>query len=258
MVAPAGHGAVPVLEDQGRGTLGHDEPVTPGVEGARVAPTWRAPSCWRRRPWPPGACWPRSRRRWRRRSGPIATRRAAAAMAWVPAAQAVQMTSDGPRQPRRMEMPAAPALAIIMGTSRGETRSAPLLVVDADLVGQRLEARRPRWRTSRRPWPGRRRDRPPPRRPCRPRRWRIGRSGRAGATSLGPNQSLGVEAAHLAARPPKGGAARPTARPRPTPQHVTAPSPVTATRRPRMGPSGPIPSSIRAWRRSGRRPARSW
>ena len=46
-------------------------------------------------------------------------------MAWVPAAQAVQMTSDGPRQPRRMEIPAAPALAIIIGTSRGETRSAP-------------------------------------------------------------------------------------------------------------------------------------
>ena len=38
-----------------------------------------------------------------------------------------------------MEIPAAPALAIIIGTSRGETRRAPL-VVDADLVGQRLEA----------------------------------------------------------------------------------------------------------------------
>ena len=56
---------------------------------------------------------------------PVATRRAAAAMAWVPAAQAVQITSDGPRQPSRMEMPAAPALAIIIGTRRGETRSAP-------------------------------------------------------------------------------------------------------------------------------------
>ena len=56
---------------------------------------------------------------------PEATSRAAAAMAWVPAAHAVQITSDGPRHPRRMEMPAAPALAIIIGTSRGETRSAP-------------------------------------------------------------------------------------------------------------------------------------
>ena len=56
---------------------------------------------------------------------PEATNRAAAAMACVPAAQAVTMTSDGPRQPSRMEIPAAPALAIIMGTSRGDTRRAP-------------------------------------------------------------------------------------------------------------------------------------
>ena len=39
---------------------------------------------------------------------PDATRRAAAAIAWVPAAQAVQITSEGPRHPNRMEMPAAP------------------------------------------------------------------------------------------------------------------------------------------------------
>ena len=56
---------------------------------------------------------------------PEAIRRAAAAMAWVPAAHAVTMTSEGPCHPRRMEMPAAPALAIIMGTRRGETRRAP-------------------------------------------------------------------------------------------------------------------------------------
>ncbi len=56
---------------------------------------------------------------------PDATRRAAPPMAWVPAAQAVQITSDGPRQPRRMEIPAAPALAIIIGTRHGETRSGP-------------------------------------------------------------------------------------------------------------------------------------
>ena len=56
---------------------------------------------------------------------PDATRRAAAATACVPAAHAVTKTSAGPCQPNRMEIPAAPALAIIMGTRRGETRRAP-------------------------------------------------------------------------------------------------------------------------------------
>ena len=46
-------------------------------------------------------------------------------MEWVPAAQAVVMVSDGPCHPARMEMLAAPALAIIMGTRRGDTRRAP-------------------------------------------------------------------------------------------------------------------------------------
>ena len=58
-------------------------------------------------------------------SRPDATRRAAAPMLWVPAAQAVEMVSDGPCQPARMEMLAAPALAIIIGTRRGDTRRAP-------------------------------------------------------------------------------------------------------------------------------------
>ena len=57
---------------------------------------------------------------------PDATRRPAAAMAWVPAAQAVVMVSQGPCHPARMETWAAPALAIIMGTRNGETRRAPL------------------------------------------------------------------------------------------------------------------------------------
>ena len=56
---------------------------------------------------------------------PVATRRAAAATECVPAAQAVQITSEGPRQPSRMEIPARPALAIIIGTRRGDTRRAP-------------------------------------------------------------------------------------------------------------------------------------
>ena len=56
---------------------------------------------------------------------PVATSRAAAAMAWVPAAQAVAIVSHGPCQPARMETWAAPALAIIIGTRKGETRRAP-------------------------------------------------------------------------------------------------------------------------------------
>jgi len=58
---------------------------------------------------------------------PDATRRAAAVTAWVPAAHAVAMVSDGPCQPKRIEVLAAPALAIIIGTRNGETRSGPLL-----------------------------------------------------------------------------------------------------------------------------------
>lgn len=57
---------------------------------------------------------------------PEATSQAAWAMEWAPAAQAVMTVSDGPCHPRRMETAAAPALDIIMGTSRGETRRAPL------------------------------------------------------------------------------------------------------------------------------------
>ena len=57
---------------------------------------------------------------------PDATRRAAWAIEWAPAAHAVMTVSDGPCQPRRMDTAAAPALDIIMGTSRGDTRRAPL------------------------------------------------------------------------------------------------------------------------------------
>src|ERR1039458_3956006 len=58
---------------------------------------------------------------------PDATRRAAAVTAWVPAAHAVEMVSDGPCQPKRIETLAAPALAIIIGTRKGETRPGPFL-----------------------------------------------------------------------------------------------------------------------------------
>jgi hypothetical protein len=56
---------------------------------------------------------------------PDATSLAACPMLWAPAAHAVVTVSDGPCHPRRMEMAAAPALDIIMGTSRGETRRGP-------------------------------------------------------------------------------------------------------------------------------------
>ncbi len=56
---------------------------------------------------------------------PDATRRAAYPMLWAPAAQAVVTVSDGPCQPRRIDTAAAPALDIIMGTRRGETRRGP-------------------------------------------------------------------------------------------------------------------------------------
>ena len=56
---------------------------------------------------------------------PVATSRAAAAIAWVPAAQAVTMVSHGPVEAARIETSAAPALAIIIGTRKGETRRGP-------------------------------------------------------------------------------------------------------------------------------------
>ena len=71
---------------------------------------------------------------------PEATSRAAWAMLWAPAAHAVVTVSDGPCHPNRMEMAAAPALDIIIGTRRGETQRGPLLPVDQDLGLQRLQA----------------------------------------------------------------------------------------------------------------------
>ena len=56
---------------------------------------------------------------------PEATSRAAWAMEWAPAAQAVMTVSEGPCQPSRIETAAAPAFDIIIGTRRGDTRRAP-------------------------------------------------------------------------------------------------------------------------------------
>ena len=52
---------------------------------------------------------------------------AAWAMEWVPAAQAVVMVSQGPRQPWRMDTEAAAPFDIIIGTRKGETRRAPFV-----------------------------------------------------------------------------------------------------------------------------------
>ena len=58
---------------------------------------------------------------------PEATSRAACAREWVPAAQAVVMVSQGPRQPWRIETEAAAPLDIIIGTRNGDTRRAPFV-----------------------------------------------------------------------------------------------------------------------------------
>ena len=71
---------------------------------------------------------------------PVAMSRAAAATEWVPAAHAVTTHSEGPRHPTRIEIWAAPALAIIMGTRNGETRFAPAFVEDLDLLLERVES----------------------------------------------------------------------------------------------------------------------
>ena len=48
-------------------------------------------------------------------------------MACVAEAQAVTTVSHGPWKPNRIEIAAAPALAIIIGTRKGETRPGPFL-----------------------------------------------------------------------------------------------------------------------------------
>ena len=57
---------------------------------------------------------------------PSPMRRKALPMAWVAEAHAVTTVSHGPRRPKRIEIAAAPAFPIIIGTSRGETRRGPL------------------------------------------------------------------------------------------------------------------------------------
>src|SRR5487761_2665404 len=56
---------------------------------------------------------------------PEEMRRAALPIAWVAEAHAVTTVSHGPRKPNRIEIAAAPALDIIIGTRRGDTRRGP-------------------------------------------------------------------------------------------------------------------------------------
>ena len=58
----------------------------------------------------------------------------------MPEAQAVAIVSHGPRQPRRIETVAAPALAIIMGTRNGDTAPWAFFQQHPDLGLHRGEA----------------------------------------------------------------------------------------------------------------------
>ncbi len=147
-----------------------------------------------------------------------------------------------------METAAAPALDIIMGTRRGETRRAPFSPKTRIWVS----------RVSRPPTPV------PMITPDRPGigvelagvvEGHVGHGhGELGepvdlAGLLGGEPLLGVEvgdpALTLGGGPVEPGPERVGARCRST---TTTPMPVMATRRPATGPSGPTPSSIRAWR----------
>ena len=71
---------------------------------------------------------------------PQAIRRAALPMACVPAAQAVAIVSFGPCSPKRIEIAAPAALAIIIGTRNGDTRRSPFVDAHADLLLERVQA----------------------------------------------------------------------------------------------------------------------
>ena len=137
---PAPAGVVEVLEHQRRTALRRTRSRRAGRRRAGTCLRSTAPSCCRRRPG-------RSRP-WRLRQPPpmvtsqrpVATSRAAAAMAWVPAAHAVAMVSHGPWNPACIDTWAAPAFTIIMGMRNGRHAPRALLVEHADLVLQRLEA----------------------------------------------------------------------------------------------------------------------
>ena len=168
-------------------------------------------------------------------------------MLWAPAAQAVVTVSEGPCQPRRMDTAAAPALDIIIGTRRGETRRGPFSpkiriwvsrvsspptpvpMMTPERPGSALispASSRAMSATATANWAKRS-------------SWRASlavtqRSGSKSGTRRSPVGGSPLSPVHRASVP--------------TPQHETTPMPVMATRRPATGPSGPMPSSIRAWR----------
>ena len=74
------------------------------------------------------------------------------------------------------------------------------------------------------------------------------------ADSLGPNQADGSKSGTRCSPSGPGRLSPSQKSSRPMPQQARTPMPVMTTRRPCTGPSGPTPSSIRAWRRSGCRP----
>ena len=77
---------------------------------------------------------------------PLAIHMAASTSACVPAAQAVLTVWHGPCQPQRIDTVALAALAIIIGTRNGDTRGRPSRAYDEDLLLERGDARRCRWR----------------------------------------------------------------------------------------------------------------
>ena len=125
IVAPRASAASHSSSTNDRRALAHHEPVAVDVERTARAGASRGRSCCRSRraPWPCRRA--RCPRRPRRRPGPTRSAGLAYVRACVPAAQAVQIVSFGPRNPNRIDTAAPGALAIIIGTRNGDTRRSP-------------------------------------------------------------------------------------------------------------------------------------
>ena len=143
------------------------------------------------------------------------------------------MVSHGPCQPWRIEMAAAPALAIIIGTRNGETRRGPLVVERQDLLLEGVEAADAGAEDHAARAAGRRRARRPGRAPSGPRPARTGRSGRCGAPPSRCRTSGAGSKSSMARLASPGSTSSPSQKAStPMPQRASTPSPVTATRRP--------------------------
>jgi len=184
---------------------------------------------------------------------PAAMSLAALPMLWVPAAQAVTVVSNGPRNPKRMDTVAAPALDMIIGTMNGETRRGPFswwTMIWVSIVsspptpvpmmtpvraGSALSPSSPPASSS----------------ACSAAATANWAKRSIRRTSFGPNS--GVASKSGIRRTPAGGSAsRPSQKASlPIPHVATTPSPVTAIRRPETAPvpsAAPWRTSIRAWR----------